>query len=100
MTGVSRSKLYLSFCRQCGRRCLNFKGLKVDLLYSTAYHPQSERTNQKAEIAFRYIIPALSNIHFWPQVLPVLQFALNSSSSGATKYSPHQLMYSMILGSA
>ena len=81
-----------------------FKGLKVSLLYSTAYHPQSdgqsERTNQTAEIAFRYLIPALSNIHFWPQILPVLQFALNSSSSGATKHSPHQLMYGMILGSA
>jgi hypothetical protein len=45
-----------------------FEGLKVRLLYSTAYHPQSdgqsERTNQTAEIAFRYLIPALSNIHF------------------------------------
>lgn len=43
-----------------------FKALKVDLLFSTAYHPQtdgsSERTNQTAEIALRYQLITLKDV--------------------------------------
>ena len=48
--------------------------LRVNLFYSTAYHPQtdgaSEATNQQAEIALQYYLVTLRNINEWPTVLP------------------------------
>ena len=64
-----------------------FLALKVNLLYSTAWHPQtdgsSERSNQTAKIALRYYIAALKDPRQWPTVLPRMTAALNNS----TKYS-------------
>ena len=51
-----------------------FRKLSVSLLYSTAYHPQtdgtSERTNQTAEITLRFYIHGLDKPSKWPEVLP------------------------------
>ena len=51
-----------------------FEKLGVKLLYSTAYHPQtdgsSERTNQTVEIALRFFVHAFVDPSEWPQVLP------------------------------
>ena len=51
-----------------------FEKLGVKLLYSTAYHPQtdgsSERTNQTVEIALHFFVHALVDPSEWPQVLP------------------------------
>ena len=51
-----------------------FEKLGVKLLYSTAYHPQtdgsSERTNQTIEIALRFFVHALEDPSLWPEVLP------------------------------
>ena len=50
-----------------------FEHLKVDLVYSTAYHPQtdsaSEATNQQAEIALQYYLMTMENLAEWPMVL-------------------------------
>ena len=74
-----------------------FKTLDVDLLYSTAYHPQtdgsSERTNQTAEIALRFYLAGMSDIHQWPSILPRLQAALTNSTSASTKKSPNEVIY-------
>ncbi len=74
-----------------------FKKLGVDLLYSTAYHPQtdgtSERTNQTAEIALRYYIHALEKPSLWPTVLPRLQAQLNNATSARTSLSPNAVVY-------
>lgn len=72
-----------------------FRLLKVDLLYSTAWHPQtdgtSERSNQTAEIALRYFIEQMGNR--WPHSLPQMSSVLNNS----TKYSTTRLASSEIL---
>lgn len=51
-----------------------FTKLGVKLLYSTAYHPQtdgsSERTNQTVEIALRFFVHGLLNPSVWPGILP------------------------------
>lgn len=51
-----------------------FKNLNVELLYSTAYHPQtdgtSERTNQTVEIALRFYLTSRANSNEWPSILP------------------------------
>lgn len=51
-----------------------FTKLGVKLLYSIAYHPQtdgsSKRTNQIVEIALRFFIHALEDPAKWPEILP------------------------------
>ena len=72
-----------------------FDKLGVSLLYSTAYHPQtdglSERTNQTAEIALRFYVHGLDKPSSWPEVLPRLQAFLNNSS--ATGPTPNEVAY-------
>ena len=74
-----------------------FEKLSVDLLYSTAYHPQtdgtSERTNQTAEIALRFYVHTLERPSLWPSVLPRLQAQLNNSTSSRTSLSPNAVTY-------
>ena len=59
-----------------------FKRLGVELLYLTAYHPQtdgsSKRTNQTIEIALCFYIHTLEKLSDWPKVLPQIQALLNS----------------------
>ena len=51
-----------------------FARLGVKLLYSTAYHPQTdgsnERTNQTVEIVLRFFVYALEDASLCPEVLP------------------------------
>ena len=75
-----------------------FVALKVDLLYSTAYHPQtdgtSERTNQTVEIALRYYIAVLKDPKTWPTILPRMSAVLNNSTKYSfTNQSPNQVIY-------
>lgn len=73
-----------------------FKTLKVNLLYSTAYHLQtdgsSERTNQTAEIALRFYLAESSATDEWPTILPHLQAALNNATSAPTGKSPNEVI--------
>ena len=76
-----------------------FTALKVHLLYSTAWHPQtdgtSERSNQTAEIAMRYFISTLDDVRDWPLVLPQMSAALNNSTKySSTNLAPNQVIYS------
>ena len=69
--------------------------LGTQLLYSTAYHPQtdgaSERTNQSAEIALRYYIHHMDQPERWPEVLPRIQAVLNNSESASTTKTPNEI---------
>ena len=73
-----------------------FRLLKVDLLYSTAWHPQtdgmSERSNQTAEIALRYFIELMDNR--WPKALPQLSSVLNNSTKySTTRLAPNEIIF-------
>lgn len=72
-----------------------FEQLKVKLLTSTSYHPQtdgqSERTNQIIEIALRYYFATLKKINQWPRTIPLLQRRLNNSST-ITGRSPNEVL--------
>ncbi len=74
-----------------------FEQLGVKLLYSTAYHPQtdgmSERTNQTVEIALRHYIHTSPDPTSWPDVLPKLQAGLNGASSSTTGKTPYDIAY-------
>ena len=78
-----------------------FKQLGVNLLYSTAYHPQidgmSERTNQTAEIALRFYLNTLDNLKKWPSVLPRIQTLMNNTSSASTGHSANDIAYGFSL---
>ena len=73
-----------------------FNRLGVKLLYSTAYHPQtdgqSERTNQTVEIMLRFFIATLENPADWPNCIPQMQSVINNSTSSAGK-SPNEICY-------
>ena len=75
-----------------------FKALNVELLFSSAWHPQtdgmSERSNQTAEIALRYYIATLEDPRCWPKVLPRMSASLNNSTKySSTAQSPTQVLY-------
>ena len=74
-----------------------FVKLGVKLLYSTAYHPQtdgaSERTNQTVEIALRFFVHAMDDPLRWPEVLPRIQSLLNNTSSSTTRKTPNEIAY-------
>ena len=74
-----------------------FTSLGVKLLYSTAYHPQtdgqSERTNQTTEIALRYYLATLEDVREWPRLLAKVQSFLNNSASASTGKTPNEVVY-------
>ena len=78
-----------------------FDRLGVRLLYSTAYHPQtdgsSERTNQTAEIALRFYMHTLQEPSAWPAILPRMQAQLNNARSATTMKSPNEIAYGFVL---
>ena len=71
--------------------------MSVKLLYSTAYHPQtngqSERTDQTAEIMLRFFIAGLEKPELWPSFLSCLESIQNSSISTSTKESANKINY-------
>ena len=78
-----------------------FEQLGVKLLYSTAYHPQtdgsSERTNQTVEIALRFWMSTLNNPEEWPVTIPAIQSTYNNSISATTKHTPNEVAYGFSL---
>ena len=74
-----------------------FKKLGVKLLYSTAYHPQtdgsSEQTNQTIEIALQFFVHAMEEPSWWLEVLPRIQSLLNNSSLSTTEKTPNEVAY-------
>ena len=78
-----------------------FKKLEVKLFYSTAYHPQidrsSQRTNQTVEIALQFFIYAFNNPRLWPQVLSQIQAIINNNSSSSTRKTSNKVPYSFFL---
>ena len=76
-----------------------FKQLGVKLLYSIAYHPQtdgtSERINQIVEIAMRFWIATLSSPKDWPLTIPAIQSSLNNAVSQTTQKTPNEVVYGL-----
>lgn len=60
-----------------------FARLGVKLLYSTAYHPQtngsSKCINQTMKIALRFFVHALEDVSLWPEMLLCIQSILNNT---------------------
>lgn len=74
-----------------------FTKLGIKLLFSTAYHPQtdgsSEQTNQTVEIALRFFVQTLENPSSWPEVLPRIQSILNNTASSTMRQTPNKIAY-------
>ncbi len=74
-----------------------FNKLGVSLLYTTAYHPQtdgqSERTNQTVKIALRFCLNTLTTATEWPKSLPFIQSNLNNAKSNSTGKTPNETIY-------
>ena len=77
-----------------------FQKLKVDLLYSTTYHSQTndsfERTNQTFEIALRFHFQSIADFKNWSEkVVNSIQRAFNNSISFIEKTS-NEICYEFI----
>lgn len=74
-----------------------FARLGVNLLYNTAYHPQtngsSKRINQTMEIALQFFVYTMEDPSCWPKVLPQIQSLLNNTSSSTTGKTPNEIAY-------
>ncbi len=74
-----------------------FAKLGVKLLYSTAYHPQtdgaSERTNQTVQIALRFFVHAMDDPSRWPEILLRIQSLLNNTSSSTIGKTLNEVAY-------
>ena len=74
-----------------------FAKLGVKLLYSIAYHPQtngaSKQINQIIKIALQFFVHAMDDPSQWPEVLPYIQFLLNNTSSSITGKTPNKVVY-------
>ena len=74
------------FVRQIWRTI--FKDLKVNLLFSTAWHSQtdgmSERMNAMIEIALQYWVANLKDPALWPTVLAKMSAVLNNLTKFST----------------
>ena len=74
-----------------------FTKLGGKLLYSTAYHPQTdgsnERINRTVEIALRFFVHVIDDSSRWPEVLSRIQSLLNNTSSSTTEKTPNEIAY-------
>ena len=75
--------------------------LGTKLLFSTAYHPQ---TNGQTEVVNRTLGTLLRavikrNLRSWEECLPFVEFAYNRVVNKTTQFSPFELVYSFNLTS-
>ncbi len=74
-----------------------FTKLEVKLLYSTAYHLQtdgsSECINQTVEITLRFFVHAMEDPSCWPEVLSRIQSLLNNTFASTIGKTPNEIAY-------
>ncbi|MCO5586541.1 hypothetical protein L7F22_040482 [Adiantum nelumboides] len=72
-----------------------FKSLGTNLLFSSAYHPQTdgqtERVNQILEEMLRHYIQ--NRLASWEEYLPLVEFAYNNAPHSVTSMTPFQAAY-------
>jgi len=71
-----------------------FARLKVKLNYSTVCHPQTDGSSEKTVSTVRQMLRAISDddTHKWYLLLPMIEFAINTTVSAATGYTPFELV--------
>ncbi|RMZ85683.1 hypothetical protein DV736_g6568, partial [Chaetothyriales sp. CBS 134916] len=80
-----------------------FKRSKLDLAMTAAYHPaangQSERTNQIVETMLRCLIAHRTELATsdWDDILPEVEYTMNTLTNASTGYSPFYLLYGVHL---
>src|SRR6266403_442863 len=72
-----------------------YKRLGIESSITTAYHPQAngqvERKNHKVEIYLRMFISKRQDD--WMDLLPTVEFVINSRLNSATGYTPFEVLY-------
>src|SRR5579862_1741566 len=78
-----------------------FLKLKVSLLFSTAYHPQtddqSEATNKYVQIMLQFFVNERQDN--WGMYLGEVEFLINNSTMVATKLVPNEVLFGFKLHS-
>lgn len=71
--------------------------LKISQIKTIPYHHESngmvERKNQDVLRTLRKLVIDLDAYNTWSDLVPSVQFALNSMVSRVTKYTPHQILF-------
>lgn len=77
-----------------------FVKLRVKFFYNIIYYLQindlSKQTKQILEIILYFYINLLTNIAFWPEVLPKIQFLLNNTLLFIIYKTPSKITYSFL----
>lgn len=86
---------FLSFFRKA-----LFIKLEVKLLYSIAYHLQtdgvSKQTNQTVKIVLQFFVNAINDSFCWPKVLPHIQSLFNNTSSSTIGKTFNKVAYKFL----
>ncbi len=70
------------------------KALNVELLMSTAAHPQTDgQAESSVKTVQAMLIPFIEEGQDWERILPIIEFAYNSSDQSSTGTSPFLLNY-------
>ena len=72
-----------------------FAALKVDLRYSSAYHPQSDGQTERVNQCIENYLRCLTSAHptKWVQHLPMAEYWYNSSFHSSLKKTPFEALY-------
>src|ERR1700677_2362310 len=65
------------------------------LLMSTAFHPETDGTSERAIHSVNQVLRALIDVSQdnWRSKLPAIEFAMNSSINNSTSYAPFEINY-------
>ncbi|KAL3534821.1 hypothetical protein ACH5RR_003282 [Cinchona calisaya] len=69
--------------------------LGTKLLFSTAYHPQTDGQTEVVNRTLGTLLRAVlkRNLKTWEDCLPIVEFAYNRAMHSSTKFSPFELVY-------
>ena len=66
--------------------------MEIKLKFSTAFHPQTDRQTEVVNKTLKKLRPHWKNLKTWDLILPIAEFASNSSVNKTTSLTPFEIV--------